>query len=152
MIWSTCYGGAQCLYWKKLIGTLNRVFQVQFSENPKQCLLGILDDIPVEDTSRQAIARALFQARKLILRHWKSTDPPTVQEWITQMGDTIRLENFICQHSGCKGKKYGPLVRCSRFSANWPCFGPYTVTAVRLLYYVLSGSIVIALEWYLYFY
>lgn len=48
--------------------------------------IGILDDLPIEDNPKQAIARALFQACKLILRHWKAADPPTVKEWITQMG------------------------------------------------------------------
>lgn len=35
---------------------------------------------------KQAIARVLFQARKLILMHWKAADPPTLKEWINQMG------------------------------------------------------------------
>lgn len=56
-------------FWKKVIDTLHWEFQVQVPEDPKQCLLDILDNLPVEDTSRQAIAGTPFQARKLILRH-----------------------------------------------------------------------------------
>lgn len=37
---------------------------------------------------------------KFILRHWQSTEPPTVKEWQNQMGDTIRLEKNIYQHRG----------------------------------------------------
>lgn len=76
------------LYWRKALDTLNRVFQVTISQDPKSCLLGILNDLQVEDVTKQAIARAPFEARKLILRHWKSTDPPSWKEWVAQMGGT----------------------------------------------------------------
>lgn len=46
--------------------------------DPKACVLRILDDHRIEDNPKQAIARALFQARKPILRHWKGTEPPTL--------------------------------------------------------------------------
>lgn len=41
----------------------------------KICILGILDDLSIEDNPKKAIGRALFQAHKLILQHWKATDP-----------------------------------------------------------------------------
>lgn len=70
------------LYWMGVVNTINRVFQVNIQRNPKPCLLGILDDLPIEDFPKQSIARALFQAHKLILRHWKATEPPALREWI----------------------------------------------------------------------
>lgn len=57
------------LYWGKVLDTLNRVFQVIIIQDPKSCLLGILDNIQVEEVTKQAIAWALFQARNIILRH-----------------------------------------------------------------------------------
>lgn len=68
-------------YWRKVLDSLNRVFQVILADR-KPCVLGILDHLLVEDVTNKAIARALFQARKLILRRWKSTDPPSTKEWI----------------------------------------------------------------------
>lgn len=92
------------LYWKAVLDTINMVFQVQIPLDPKPCLLGIIDDLLTGDILKQAVNRTLFQARMLILRHWKSEDPPTKQEWITQMGNTIRLEKIIFQHRGTSKK------------------------------------------------
>lgn len=72
---------------------------------------------------KQAIARALFQARKLILRHWKSTEPPTVKEWIQQMGSTLRLEKHIYHH-------VGSMVGYSRPGPGRSCSGPDVITTV----------------------
>lgn len=58
----------------------------------------------MEDNARQAVARALFQACKLILRHWKATEPPVLKEWIAQMRESIRMEKYVFQHRGRPGK------------------------------------------------
>lgn len=84
--------------------TINSVFQVQLKAHPKLCLLGIMNDVSEEDPSRIGITSALFQARKLILRHWKSEEPPAVREWVKQMGNAIRLEKYIYQHRGSMRK------------------------------------------------
>lgn len=49
---------------------------------------------------REAAARALFQARRVILWHWKSADPPSNKEWVKRMGENLRLEKYIYQHKG----------------------------------------------------
>lgn len=119
------------IYWKEVVGIINRVFQIQLVEHSKLCLLGIIDEVTVEETSRLAIARVLFQARKLILRHWKSTDNPTVKEWLTQMGDTIRLEKCIYQHNKIR-KNVGIMASSPWFSPCRPDYGPLTyVTWLR---------------------
>lgn len=92
------------LYWSGVVTTINKAFQVTVPMDPKPCVLGILDDLQIEDNSEKAIARALFQARQLILRHWKGSDTPTLQEWTTQMADTLPLEKYIFQHQGRPGK------------------------------------------------
>ena len=43
-------------------------------------------------------------ARKLIMLHWISEMPPTVREWITALGNTLRMEKVIYQHRGCSRK------------------------------------------------
>lgn len=86
------------LYWSGVVNTINKVFQVSIPTDPKPCLLGILDELLIKEHSKQASARALFQAQ--IIRHWKATDSPTLKVWIAQMEDTLRLEKYIYQHKG----------------------------------------------------
>lgn len=51
-----------------------------------------------------AFARALFQARKIILMKWKSVTPPSVKSWIQHMGNTLTMEKYIYQHKENPGK------------------------------------------------
>lgn len=92
------------LYWRGVLVTINWAFQFDVPLDPKQCILGILEDHITEENPKQAITRALFQTRKLIFRHWKATEPPTLNEWVTQMGVTLRLEKYIFQLRGHPGK------------------------------------------------
>lgn len=91
------------LYWA-VADTITRSFQVTIPIDSRPCILGILDDIPIKEKPKQAIARAFFQVGKHILRHWKAVEPPTLKEWISQMGDTLSLEKYIFQHIGCSHK------------------------------------------------
>lgn len=84
------------LYCSGVVATIIRVFLVNILMDPKPCIFRTLDDLPIWDNPKQAIAKALFQACKPVLR--KRTEPPTLWEWITQMGDTLRLERYIFQH------------------------------------------------------
>lgn len=54
----------------------------------------------MEMHTREATLRALFQARKVIIIHWKSKDPPTVMEWVKSIGELLRMEKRIYQHRG----------------------------------------------------
>lgn len=99
----TCYA-RNCTSWRGVNNTINSVFQVNNPLDPKPCILGIFDDLVEEDNPKQAIAQALFQAHKLIPRGWKVTEPPTLKEWITQMGATLRLEKYIFKHWSRPGK------------------------------------------------
>lgn len=92
------------LYCTVVLNTINNAFSVSIPNYPKPYLLGILDDLLLEDNLKLSIARALFQACLLILRRWKATEPSTIKEWIRQMGDTLWLEKFIFQHRGRPGK------------------------------------------------
>lgn len=83
------------LYCSGVLSTINKVFQVTVPADPKNCILGILDEFIIEDHSKLAIARALFQTHLLILRHWKTVEPPTLKERIPQMGNTLWLEKYI---------------------------------------------------------
>ena len=91
-------------YWSEVLATLNSVFQTSVPLDPLCCLLGVLEGSIAEETTRVAFARALFQARKLILIHWKSREPPSVKVWVQHVGKTLLMEKYIYQHRGNAGK------------------------------------------------
>ncbi|XP_040184732.1 uncharacterized protein LOC120917483 [Rana temporaria] len=74
-------------YWSEVMSTVNSVFGVSMPVDPRVCLLGVLEEHVEEVYTREAVQRALFQARKLIMIHWKSETPPTLREWIDRMGE-----------------------------------------------------------------
>lgn len=123
------------LYWKKVISTLNQVFQAHIPEDPKQCLLGILDNLAVEDSPRQAIARALFPTRKQIEAlkvyrpsHSTGMDHPN--------GGEARhdLKSFYLP-----AQRLYREIRCSGSSSSESYFGPHIVTTVKLLFIFCTG-------------
>lgn len=84
--------------------TINRVFQISMPTDPKHCLLNILEIFEWEESTRTAVTRTLLLARKMIMLHWISEDPPTVKEWISAVGNMIRMEKMVYQHRGCSRK------------------------------------------------
>lgn len=116
-------------YWNGVMTLLNRVFQTNVPLDPLGCLLGILEEVILENISRMAFARALFQARKTKLLQWKSATPPLVKTWIQQMGTTLVMDKYIYQHRGNPGK----------FDKSWdawldtPGISPVELVQMRLL-------------------
>ena len=53
-----------------------------------------------EEADREAIHRVLFQARKLIMVRWRAEAPPTLAEWINNIGMVLRMEKVVYQHRG----------------------------------------------------
>lgn len=64
----------------------------------------MLSDLILEEPTRVAVNRALFQARKKLLLLCKSPDPPAHQMWISHMGYTLVFEKYVYQPRGCLGK------------------------------------------------
>ena len=91
-------------YWKGVVDTINRVFQVLLPTDPKRCLLLILEELEWEEGTKVAVIRSLFLARKLIMSHWIAEEPPSLKEWINIMGEMLRKEKVIYQHRGCSLK------------------------------------------------
>lgn len=68
-----CCGAAQNFTDTGLqLSTINNAFQIDIHLDLKSCILGILDDVIQVVSAREAAARALFQAHRLILVHWIS--------------------------------------------------------------------------------
>lgn len=51
---------------------LNVIFQISKPLDPKPCLLGILDDFQLTVHIGEPVARAPFQARRVLFRYWKT--------------------------------------------------------------------------------
>lgn len=58
----------------------------------------------VQEHTKEAISRELFQAYRLVLHHWKLPNPPAVPKWIWQVGTILMLEWYIYQYRGCHDK------------------------------------------------
>ncbi|PIO41169.1 hypothetical protein AB205_0205770, partial [Aquarana catesbeiana] len=79
-------------YWKGVVDTVNRVFQVKLPTDPKHCLLNVLDELGWEEYTKVAVTKAIFLARKLIMKHWISEEPPALKEWINAVGEMLRKD------------------------------------------------------------
>lgn len=102
-------------YWTGIVCTINSTFQIATPLDSKPCLLGILDEVIPDVQVREAVSRALFQARKLLLHHWISQSPPTIEIWLANMGITLQYEHLIYQHRGSS----------NWFSMIWGCWLAY---------------------------
>ena len=111
------------------MSTVNSTFGVALPQDPRACLLGALEEYEWEETDREAIHRVLFQARKLIMVHWRAEAPPTRAEWITNIGTMLRMEKLVYQHRGNAHK-------FERLWAKWldvPGLAPVDLVMDRLL-------------------
>lgn len=72
---------------------MNAAFQVPIPLDPKHCTLGILNVRIPDKYAKEAPSRASFQARRLILLHWVSQTPPSLQAWLEQIGPMLLLES-----------------------------------------------------------
>lgn len=91
--------------------------------------MGALEEYDWEVYTREAIHRVLFQARKLIMVHWRSEDPPSIREWIHNIEELLCMEKLIYQHRGSTWKY-------ERLWAPWlatPGLGPVDLVIDRLL-------------------
>lgn len=91
-------------YWKAVLNTINTIWNINLTRDPKLGLLGMLDEEQYTPHVHTAILRLLFLARKLIARKWLSPVPPTHAEWIREVNDTLVRENLTFQHRGAPQK------------------------------------------------
>lgn len=72
-----------------IIKSINEVLQIKLSADPGLCILNIMEESSFSKNIYDTIVRSLFQASKLIAQKWISIYPPTVEEWRTQIKETI---------------------------------------------------------------
>lgn len=82
-------------FWKTVLDLIHRVHGLQFSPDPKICILGVLDTVDSDSPLMLSLSRMLFQARKLIAQHWIRPTPPSRGEYVSRLNNVIRLERAV---------------------------------------------------------
>lgn len=74
---------------------IHSTYNIRLPDEPKICILGLLETLEADTPIFLAISRMLFQARKLIAYHWLRPSPPTLREYVALMNHIIRLERGV---------------------------------------------------------
>lgn len=82
-------------YWNGVLYRINTVFSISIDATPLTCILGHVEDLSSTPENKLAIARVLYMARKVIVRHWLDPQPPTFTEFINKVQWLISLEKGI---------------------------------------------------------
>jgi len=79
----------------EVIGTLNRVLDINILVEPLICILGSCDTSMYTSPTGNTIRPALFVAGRQIALKWTFPHPPTVSDWIVDLNRIILFEDII---------------------------------------------------------
>lgn len=68
-------------YWEGVTGVLNDIWDLKLSLDPMLLLLSYMGDVEGDRYTKLSVTFLLFYARREIMLHWKSAEPPTVSSW-----------------------------------------------------------------------
>ena len=88
-------------YWKKVIEEINTILDTNLQLTPTLCILNKLN--PAKGISSEKVSWikiALTTAKRLILKYWKSNEPPTFMEWFITLSETASFERLIYKING----------------------------------------------------
>lgn len=68
---------------------------------PHQCLLDILSLPEEEKYLNIFLQESLFLDRMQIARSWIKATPPTIQQWMGAVNDTLPYKKVVYLHRGC---------------------------------------------------
>uniref|UniRef100_A0A803J808 Reverse transcriptase domain-containing protein n=1 Tax=Xenopus tropicalis TaxID=8364 RepID=A0A803J808_XENTR len=90
-------------FWEQIFKVINSCTGLDLKPDP---LIGILSILPgsVTKYKRSLLGFCLGAARTVIPRHWKSTIPPTINEWVKEMGNVMRMEELLSNVQGTPDK------------------------------------------------
>lgn len=113
-------------YWSEILKKINITFKTNLELDSKTCVLGHVGDGLRDRSTAVAVARCLFQARKLIAQLWQSKTPPTSEDWIGIVNSTVWSERTFYTRAG----NYNKFVRLwNPWVQAMPC--PQAVLLVR---------------------
>lgn len=91
-------------YWGEVVSLINSVFSSCIDLDPMTCILGYVEDIPVNSDEKLAVSRILYMARKVIAFHWLDSEPPTKQELVNKVNWLLLMERGIYLKRGATKK------------------------------------------------
>lgn len=94
-------------YWPEILKKINTTFKINLELDPRTCVLGHVTNRLRDRSTAVAVARCLFQARKLIAQSWQSRTPPTPEDWTGTVNSTVWSERTFYTRSG----NYNKFVR-----------------------------------------
>lgn len=81
-------------FWQGVLSTIREVTGTQVPETAEATLLYMFS-MPIH-TYKRSLLRHLLQAAKTVIpRKWKTTDPPTVEDWHEEIELTRRMEELV---------------------------------------------------------
>lgn len=87
--------------WEGVVTLLNDLFRMQLSKTPALCILGLLpDNNTLTVRQRLWVRLATTTGCRIILRHWKSTNPCCFKEWIELMTRMATFERVTYRVMG----------------------------------------------------
>ena len=81
--------------WVNIDDWLSDLFKVRFNFNPSVCILQDMSKDTVRYPLSWIILFSSVVLKNLILKHWKSTHPPTLLHWKREMSHYLNVEKAI---------------------------------------------------------
>ncbi len=83
-------------FWQKIVENISDNLGTSITITPSLCLLNVTKDIKgVGVKHLKWLKVAITTAKRVILRHWKDSEPPTYQEWLNTLAETASYECLI---------------------------------------------------------
>lgn len=99
-------------YWKQVLQVIHGVTRLVVPCDPKHCLLGLVEQMPILRTRKILISLLLYYARKAITMTWKQSSPPSVKFWKSLVNASLPLYKATYLSRGCPQK----------FDKVWSCW------------------------------
>lgn len=91
-------------YWEGVTGVLNDICETELSPDPMLLLLSYLGDVEGDRYTKLSITLMLFYARREIMLHWKSAEPPTLGSWKRAVDSVLPLYKLTYESRQCPAK------------------------------------------------
>lgn len=98
-------------FWREVHSIISRVTTYTLDYNPAQYLLHY-STLPKHTYQKWLAMHMVNAARLCIPTHWRSTDTPTIREWLSRIAKIEEMEELI----------YTSQERIQKFTKTWACW------------------------------
>lgn len=123
-IWWECTAVQR--FWREIHSIITRVPSYTLDYNPTQYLL-YHTTLPKQSYHKSLAMHMVNAARLCIPVHWRSTDTPTIREWLTRIAKIEETEELI----------YTSQDRIQKFTNIWACWTQFKTTECYKSYFPL---------------